>query len=67
MVSKQEMKHLSIMANIIRQGDIDKFHLIVKSDVSIAWGEKLVRYIPILFKDIEYNKKSAMYTTLSLS
>jgi len=65
MPSKAEMKHLSNMANIIRvRKEIKKDLLIVISGTSIAWGEKLSKYIPILFKDIEYNKKTQYYNTL---
>jgi len=65
--SKAEMKHLNKLASIIRsKGDIEKDILIIMSGVSIAWAEKLCKYIPILFKDIEYNKTSRKYNTLSL-
>jgi len=66
MPSKAEMKHLSKMASIIRlEGRIEKDILVLKSDVSIAWAEKLCKYIPLLFKDIEFNKKHRRFITLS--
>ena len=66
MPSKREMKHLSNMASIIRSSKgIEKDMLVIQSEMSIAWAEKLCKYIPILFKDIEFNKITRSYNTLS--
>lgn len=66
MVSQAEMLHLNKMAELIRsEGGLSKTELILRSEVSIAWAEKLIKYIPILFKDIRYDKKHGNFVLLS--
>ena len=66
MVSKKEIIHLNTMANIVRQKKVvEKDFVIVKSEMSIAWAEKLIRYLPLLYEDIIYDKRTRQYKTLS--
>jgi len=66
MPSQAEMKHLNKMAKIIRTSNgITKDELILSSDISIAWAEKLCKYIPILFQDIKFDSKHRQYVLLS--
>ena len=53
------------MANAVRKSDgLSKEQVIILGGGSIAWNMKLIKYLPIMFKDIEYNKKYNIYTTL---
>lgn len=59
------MKHLSKLVKIIRnEGQIGKEELIIKSEISISWAEKLCKYIPILFTDIRFDKKHRQFIAL---
>ena len=53
------------MAKAIRASEgLTKEQVIILGGGSIAWNMKLIKYLPIMFKDIEYNKKYNIYNTL---
>ncbi len=66
MVSKTEHNHFEKMHDIIlKRGPITKEELILESDLSIAWGEKIIKYLPMRYNDIRYDKKKRVYIPLS--
>jgi len=65
-VSKSEHNYFEKMHQLIlERGSITKQELIIESDISIAWAEKLIKYLPYRYKDIHYDKKHGLYTPLS--
>ena len=59
------MKVMAKMANAVRASNgLSGEQVIILAGGSIAWNMKLIRYLPIMFKDIEYNKKYNIYNTL---
>lgn len=66
MVSKTEHSYLEDMHDLIlKRGPISKQELIIESNISIAWAEKLIKYLPYRYNDILYDKKKRVYTPLS--
>jgi len=64
--SSSEMKIMTKMADAIRASDgLSREEVVILAGGSISWNLKLLRYLPIMFKDIQYNKKFNKYSTLS--
>jgi len=53
------------MANAIRASEgLSKEEVVIVAGGSISWNLKLIKYLPIMFKDIKYDKKYNIYNTL---
>jgi len=64
--SSSEMKVMTKMANAVRASDgLSREEVVIVAGGSISWNLKLIKYLPIMFKDIQYNKKFNKYSTLS--
>ena len=64
--SSSEMKRLTKMADAVRAFDgLSREEVVLAGGGSIAWNEKLIKYLPLKFKDIRFNKKFNKYTTLN--
>ena len=54
------------MANAVRVSNgLSREEVVILAGGSISWNLKLIKYLPIMFKDIQYNKKFNKYSTLS--
>ena len=63
-MNTDDMKVLSNLADIIRKsGSITSVELWKKTDLSIWQFEKIKKYIPELFDDIELDRKRKSYTS----
>lgn len=65
MVTKGEIAYLANLASLIRsEGPISHTHLVLRSRKSQSYFEKMRKFLPELFHDIEYDKSVKMWKTI---
>ena len=67
MTTRGEMKKMNLLVNIIRRnGHINKIQLVIASDISNSYYEKLKPFILALFHDVDYDKTTQTWHAMQI-